>query len=174
MCDDPRCSVPSSNDPAAVRRYARQYSAWLRHRILEHGWAVLSILSEGRRRHPGFSYTIGLWSIGHPELVVFGLAPDRAQTLLNEVSERVRTGLTLVGRETVSAVSMHPSHYLRVFPLPDAESVLLRARDQFRGDHAEPVSALQLVWADENGAFPWEPSYDSPAWLQPMPGTFAA
>jgi hypothetical protein len=86
----------------------------------------------------------------------------------------VRAGLTLVDRESVSAVSMHPSHYLRVFPLPNPESVLLRARDQFRGEQAGPVSALQLVWADGNGAFPWEPTYNSPAWLQPMPGTFAA
>ncbi|MEO8888963.1 MAG: DUF4262 domain-containing protein [Jatrophihabitantaceae bacterium] len=139
-----------------------------------HGWAIQGVLGEDSEQVPGFSYTVGLWGFGHPELVVFGLEYEHAGRLLNEVGEQIRGGLTLVGSEGAHAGSMHPSHRLRVFPVPNPESVILLAQEQYRTDGGRVIPALQLVYADLLGAYPWEPRYRYPRWMQPMPGTFAA
>jgi hypothetical protein len=46
---------------------------------------------------PPFAYTVGRSGahFGQPELVVFGLDPDTAQTILNDLAERVRGGQRL-------------------------------------------------------------------------------
>jgi hypothetical protein len=174
MCDDPRCSAPDSDDPIALQQWEDQESARLRENIRRYGWALQGVLGDDRKQDPGFSYTAGLWGFGHPERVVFGLDHRHAGRLLNEVGEQIRAGLTLVASEGVYASSMHPSHRLRVFPVPNPESLILVAQEQYRTDGGLVVPAVQLVYADLNGAYPWEPRYRYPRWLQPMPGTFVA
>src|SRR5271167_4935713 len=46
---------------------------------------------------PGWSYTIGLYdSFRQPEIVVIGLKTDTAQSLLNEMQQRIRSGLLIL------------------------------------------------------------------------------
>jgi hypothetical protein len=174
MCDDPRCAAPASDDPIALQQWEDQQLARLRENIRRHGWAVQGVLGDHDQHDPGFSYTVGLWGFGHPELVVFGLDHRHAGQLLNEVGEQIRAGQTLVDSEGTHANSIHPTHYLRVFPVPNPQSLILVAQELYRTDGGRVVPALQLVYADVNGVYPWEPRYRYPRWLQPMPGTYAA
>lgn len=48
-----------------------------------------------------FAYTVGLFGIAHPELLVFGLDARTAGALLNDVSARVREGRILVPGSTL-------------------------------------------------------------------------
>jgi hypothetical protein len=44
---------------------------------------------------PAFAYTVGLFGLGHPELVVLGMDTGSAGGLLNHLGERIRAGETL-------------------------------------------------------------------------------
>jgi hypothetical protein len=69
MCDHPGSTIDDYLDE-------------LRAKILEHGWAVQYVEND---RTP-YAYTIGLHDHGLPELLVTGVAPRRAQRLLNRVA----------------------------------------------------------------------------------------
>ena len=56
-----------------------------------HGWHVVRALERHRGR--GFAYTIGLFkNYGHPEVIAFGLPPDRLHALLNLVGDEAKSG----------------------------------------------------------------------------------
>lgn len=69
--------------------------------VRQHGWAI-QYVGGGTCSVPGcecppddeppFAYTIGLFGLAHPELLVFGKSAPYATELLNTVAETVRTG----------------------------------------------------------------------------------
>ena len=108
---------------------------------------------------PPFAYTAGLertW--GHPELLVVGIPWPAAGQVLRGAVERVRDGesfepgpryggLVAAG----DAVFVPVSHAHRIFTMTYA-MWLYHGRDDFR--------ALQLVWPDRAGRYPWDEDYD--------------
>jgi hypothetical protein len=114
---------------------------------VELGWQVRTEDGDDDHKEPDRAFTVGLSRFGHPELVIFGLRPSHAARVLDEVGEQVRSGAVLRGGDPAYAESINP-HKLRVFAAGDG---------------------LQLVWADPNGTFPWEPGFRNPQWLQPIP-----
>jgi hypothetical protein len=84
MCkDDPSCPGPDSDDPVVRQQWWDQRDAWLRETIRRCGWAVQAVFGNPRKRRPDFSYTVGLWGFGHPELLVIGLAAEVAGRVPN-------------------------------------------------------------------------------------------
>ena len=163
-CSDPRCSAAHHNGD--VESWLAQEDARADAVIARHGWLVQAVLGDGRRR-PDLAYTVGLWGLGHPELVVFGLPADTAQPVLNDLGERVRAGTTLRARDVLSFDPW--PHRVHLLAVPHPERVLFQAVRTY----GRPVPALQAVWDDAAGRFPWEAGYTVPRWLQPMPGTHA-
>jgi hypothetical protein len=175
MCrHDPNCSGPDSDDPVAVEAWLDQSDAWLRETIRRYGWAVQAVFGNDERRRPPLSYTVGLWGFGHPELVVFGIHERHAQTLLNELGERVRAGEVLQAGDEVVSQLLRPNPQLRLLPLPNAADVTLDVQRTYGTPGGQAIPALQVCWADIDGTYPWEPGFRYPRWLQPMPGTYAA
>lgn len=172
MCDHPGCNGPDTEDPLAVSAWRDQQDAWLRETIRKHGWAIQAVLGDDQARIPPMSYTVGLWGFGHPELVIFGLQQRHAGRVLNELGELVRAGATLRAGECVDGGS--PLGRMTLLELPNAYQVTLVAQEVYRTDGGAAIPAVQVCWADLRGAYPWEPGYRYPSWLQPMPGTFAA
>lgn len=168
----------------ALQQWLDQEDAWMRDTVREYGWAVQSIFGEGCWGHPGcncgqpqgvsppFAYTVGLYGFGHPELVIFGLGIDPAHAVLNDLGNRVRDGHVFDSDETVTFD--HWPHRLRLFPFRDDGDVpvLISAHRFYQRTQAAPVPTMQCVWDDRWGRFPWDPDYDPPPGLQPMPGTF--
>src|SRR4051794_20537996 len=60
--------------------------------IRQHGVFIQSVRGEPMFRMTCFAYTVGLFGMGHPELLVLGICGQTAGHLLNEVSARVRAG----------------------------------------------------------------------------------
>jgi hypothetical protein len=65
------------------------------------GWAVTYVGGESCSRPgcvcppgdgPPFAYTVGLFGLGNPELLVFGVDPGTASGLLNNLGARVKSG----------------------------------------------------------------------------------
>lgn len=118
--------------------------------IDETGWAVVAV--EGDRGQHVSSYTVGLTRLhGHPELIVSGGGFEQAHHVLDELAEAVHAGRRLapgqvlsrgeVGRECVLVAVADPSRLVL------AQAVYGRFM---------PVMALQVVWADQDGRWPWE------------------
>src|SRR5687767_12106802 len=103
------------------------------------GWMVQAV--SGR---PRLAYTVGLTERGLPELVTTGLAPARAHVLLNSVAA---AGLVLVPGESVQV----GEQVLEVVEVPHPDAHLFTALALY----GDALRAVQLVWADERGHWPW-------------------
>jgi Domain of unknown function (DUF4262) len=116
----------------------------LRAGIAEHGWVVQYVEDD---RMP-FAYTIGLHERRLPELVVSGLGAPRAQWLLNTFAKRM-----LAGRPPVPGNQVWLPAGTRVelvdVARPDVHLVMAV------GIEGDAISAIQLVWADGRGRWPW-------------------
>ena len=128
---------------------------WVRHdgyedlileSIEEHGWH--GVLVPDDAEGPGFAYSIGQ----EPEILVFGLEPEVMHAVLNACAE---------------ATEIKPDVPLSGF-LPGF-SVVFRAVDKahypaYLGyamwyHEGSDFPALQCVWPDDAGKFPWEPAF---------------
>jgi hypothetical protein len=79
--------------------------------ITRFGWAVVPV-GDGSR---AWAYTIGLVEVNHPELVVMGMPPERAGTLLNSLAARIREGSEFLDGERVAVGTEH----YRIAPVSD-------------------------------------------------------
>lgn len=154
----------------------------IRRRIDKYGWAVQAIgeqcavpgCSGGRSNARGadFGYTVGLSRFhGHPELIVTGVPQMQTVAPLNLMGERIRAGHRFVGGDLVTGLFACGCSMavVEVDPRQSARH-LTYANLLYRNPGAPPVRALQIVWPDEAGRFPWDPVYSLPESAQPVLG----
>jgi hypothetical protein len=86
-----------------MSRHDPQTTAWLdkedsmvTRMIREHGWYVEYVIGEPDELITSIAYTIGLFGMGHPELVLLGADPETAMGLLNEIGRQIKGGGDLV------------------------------------------------------------------------------
>lgn len=125
------------------------------------GWAVQSV--GGSRIHAPFSYTVGLTAFGLPELVMTGRRPAEAAGVLNAYAQHLRHSEVPDPGEVVEV----QDRCFEVVALPHPDAHLFVATGLY-GDSA--VCALQLVWADERGRWPWEVGHRGGRGGQPVLG----
>lgn len=118
--------------------------------IDEQGWSVVSVGGAGRRALP-FSHTVGLTRLGHPELLVSGRGPAEARYLLDVLGDEVLAGHRFHVGDALQRDPWSAMRLLRVSS-PDA---LVVAQAVVGTD--SPVPALQVVWCDDAGRWPWDP-----------------
>jgi hypothetical protein len=147
--------------------------------VAEHGWAIQGVLPRADDPAPGppFSYTVGLSGpqFGHPELVVFGLDPDTAQTILNDLGERVRGGQRLHAGQRIGDL-LQGGYEVELLAVEDSadERAPLSVANRLYG-HDGPVDALQVVLPDQHYRFPWDSGFDAGMrMVQPLLGRRAA
>jgi hypothetical protein len=149
MCDDPSMTKLDALD--RMRRLITRY-----------GWAIQFVEAGGTR--PDWAYTVGLTPLGRPELLITGKPPDESCELLNGVAEHLLHAeppapgdqVPLVGGPLVEFVAVHR---------PDVH--LITSATFYGG---EQVRALQLVWADERGRWPWQCGFRGGRGGQPVLG----
>lgn len=153
---------------AQIRAWSDQQNAWQRDTIRTHGWAITAVFGEGV--DPPFAYTVGLSGYaGHPELVIVGLPSGVSGRLLNDYGERVRAGERLRAGDLV--IDAHVGLPLRLIGVTDSmQAEMLDANALYQGADGRPIPALQVVWSDRGGRFPWELGYSVPMSLQPLLG----
>ena len=149
-----KCDDPDLTDADVHRRF--------RAVISEFGWAVQGV--EGDARRAPWAYTVGLTEHQRPELVLTGLDPGPASFVLNEVAGHVLHADPLtVG----SRFQLHGSPELEVVQVAAPDVHLLTAVGIFGAD---AVRAVQLVWSDDDGRWPWDRGFRSGRWQQPVLG----
>lgn len=127
--------------------------------VARYGTHVVKVGSSRPTPTPDWAYTIGLHHrFNHPEVVLFGLRPDLAHTLLNDVRDMVAEGHRFEdGSVTDQVLDGRPCAFREVRPV---------WHDDYFGVmrwyyHREPVRVLQLFWPDRENRFPWQPGFDT-------------
>lgn len=147
--------------------------------IRQYGWSV-ECVNSGTCSHPGcggesdglpFAYTIGLFGMGHPELLILGTTVATAMGVLNTLGERVRAGENLVPGQLLTFDEW--PHRIVPEAVPNPGEILFGANRHYARPAEHSVPALQLSYDDKAGRFPWEPDYVAPD-MQPRPGSFRA
>jgi len=157
-----------------------QHDAWLTETIRRHGWMIQYVGGDTCSRpgcpcpqtdEPPLAYTVGLFGLRHPELLILGVDPETASLVLNALADGIRRGEDLLPGLIVT-VGNWP-HRIVPEPVPNPGEILLTANDFYRRPPEHSVPALQLTYDDADGRFPWDAGYATPG-LQPRPGTFTA
>lgn len=118
--------------------------------IRQVGWAVIAVEDEqGRHLH---TYTAGLTRYhGHPELIFSGADFPTAHHVLDVLADGVREGRRFEPGQLLASDEVGRSCLMvRVDGgrLPLAQALY--------GSPVTTIDALQVVWSDEGGRWPWE------------------
>jgi hypothetical protein len=131
--------------------------------IDQHGWAVRHVLPRVGEEGCPFSYTIGLTAMHHPEVVVYVLA-DRQRP---RIPQRHRaTGQRWPTVHAGLITTDFTENALPMAFMAVQDTIELTAVERVYGH----VDALQLVWPNASGIFPWQPGYGLPPSVQPLLG----
>ena len=147
MCDRPELTMDA-------------YLDRLRDLVAEQRFAVQSV--EGSTTTAELSYSVGLTAQGLPELVVLGLRPPEAHSLLVSAAEYLLDEALVLPGE---ALTCGPWVMEAVEVARPAEH--LRVATALYGDG---VRALQLAWCDSAGRWPWQLGHRARRAGQPMLG----
>ena len=160
-----------TQDPQTIA-WLDQEDAHLARTIRTHGVAVQYVMRGEESDEPPFGYTVGLFGVGHPELVVVGVGHDTAGRMLNHMADLVFDGRNLVPGEVV--VHEDGAQLFTVEPVPNPGEILFSANRFYQRPDEFSVPAYQLTWAHPGGVFPWDAGYPCPPECQPRPGTWRA
>ena len=139
--------------------------------IAQHGWSGQIIPPDDQG--PGFEYTAGLMArFNHPEVVVCGLPDNISHDLLWNVYRQIEQGTRYQhASRTPDLLEGYECHFLQVTP-PHITEVFGYALWHHRHARVQrPFEALQLVWPDRHGRYPFDPDAAETDWsIQPLLG----
>jgi hypothetical protein len=131
----------------------------LRTTVRTHLWAVKCVESA---RRP-YAYTLGLHELGLPELLATGVVTERALALMDYFApEAILNGTPSPGdrivlTDTAMFEAVEVDH-------PDAHMELAVKL------YGPNLRAVQLVWTDDYGRWPWDAAFDFFGMKQPVLG----
>ena len=136
-----------------------------RSRIRRDGWAPVHVAATPRLAE--FSYTVGLTRLhGHPEILVSGAPPDLAARILAAVAQAARADHRVEPGAVWPGAQAGQFQFVRI----DDPGRLAHAQHVYHAS-AGPVPALQVIWSDHQGRWPWSPGWPASAAVQPLFGT---
>jgi hypothetical protein len=127
--------------------------------VREHGCHILQVSPE--KGHPPFSFSIGLaLNYGQAEIIIFGMSPSKAATIINIVRDDAAKGKKYVDGDVSSDILVNGRVCFIEVPLQLYDTYLGTAIWFYRKS-PRPFPCLQLVWPDRHGRFPWETGCDA-------------
>lgn len=160
-----------TSDPQTTA-WLDQEDAHLTQTIRAHRWAVQYVGPGDEPDEPAFGYTVGLFGMGHPELVIVNLPPDITHDILQRVATMVADGRDLVPGEQLTWSDQGAR--LVVEELPNPGDIVFVANRHYQRPDEFSVPAYQLTWDHPGGLFPWDEGYPCGPECQPRPGTWRA
>jgi hypothetical protein len=120
-----------------------------------YGWHVVIVPEDDEG--PGFAYSIGLYrSLGHPEVIIFGLEVDTLHRAVNNVGAEVCQGRRFGEGDTSVEIFEGCPVAFRAVSAEHYEEYLGQAVRYYGG---KEFPALQCFWPDREGRFPWQVGY---------------
>jgi Domain of unknown function (DUF4262) len=129
-----------------------------RESIATNGWHVIKIPEDDEG--PGFAYSIGLrTTFGHAEVIVFGLELDIMHRMINNIGEEIRNGRRFAPGDFSAEVLDDCDVAFRGVERRHFDEYLGFAQRIHEGDG---FAAIQMVWPDSKGRFPWDAGFPDP------------
>lgn len=129
--------------------------------IEKYGHSGIQILGDDPENT--FTYTVGLSDVHWPELIIFGIEPNNALSIINSVVSHLRSTETRPTAGMVIDKALSVPVKLGAIPhdevLEHFKVALRRANE--KGSNDEAIAGLQIVWPDTAGLFPGDDGYDS-------------
>lgn len=114
----------------------------------------------GDEHAPNYAFSIGLYlNYGQAELIIFGLDPNDASIIINDIRDRTAMGRTYAAGDVCDDLFVDQKVCFIEMPL-HAYSAYLGTAIWFYENLPRPFPCLQIVWPDREGRFPWETGYD--------------
>ena len=127
--------------------------------VREHGCQILRIA--GDEQTPDYAFSIGLYlNYGQAELIMFGLDPNDASNIINDIRDRAATGRTCAAGDVCDDLFVDQKVCFMEVPL-HAYSAYLGTAIWFYERLPRPFPCCQIVWPDREGLFPWETGCDT-------------
>jgi hypothetical protein len=147
-------TLPDFQMPVAADEHDRK----LLSDVARHGWHVLHVFDP--ESDLTYSFSVGLYlKFGHPEILVMGLSEEVSRDLINTTAEHIAGGrVFLAGTRTDDLVEGFACGFTPI--LVDHYEQYLGYGIWFYRSLKQPFPAIQLVWPDKQGRFPWEENYD--------------
>lgn len=133
--------------------------------VQRHGWQVVGVTAEDGST--GWAFSVGLYyTFGHPEVVLFGRTTEAMHAALDTVGRDVKAGHRFEDRSECEGLLEGGRCAFRTVRPRWFEPFLGYALWLYG---ATPFPALQCLWADDRGRYPWEPTFRAD-WseLQPL------
>lgn len=125
-----------------------------------HGLHVVGVFDD---REPGdnapldFSYSVGLYaSYDQPEVLLMGLGFERSRTIINSVGEFVKSGESIECDRAYDDFLDGLNIFFRPINKENYREYLGYALWFYQSLKQRPFPAVQLVWPNREGLFPWD------------------
>lgn len=162
----------SSHSDLEIQAWLDQEDEHTAQVIRAHGVYLQYVGGDHAQREASFAYTVGLFGLGHPELLIVGVGPSTASGVLNEVAAMVRDGRNIVAGEMLSFANW--GHRVVAEVVPNPGEIAFAANRFYQRPPQASVPLLQLTYDDKAGRFPWDDGYSNAPWMQPRPGGLRA
>ena len=107
---------------------------------------------------PGFAYSVGLFhNFDHPEILMVGLDLDLMHGVINNLMDDIRSGTLFDPEKRVADILEGFDCEFREVAVSHYRELLGCAIWLYRGTD---FPALQCVWPDMQGHFPWEAGFN--------------
>lgn len=136
--------------------------------IGKYGWSAIGVFPEPETNNPGFTYTTGFEeSYLHPEIIIVGLPDDVCHTFLGAMAEQIKKGVHFKTDTVYDDLANLPVTFVEVSK-KNRDKYLCQTGYYYE-DKGIDFTALQLIWSDTLGVFPYEAGFeDKFKAMQPM------
>lgn len=118
------------------------------------GWQITGVMAREQDRGPDFAYSIGFFhSMGHPEVILFGLPLDTCMKAVNVIGLDIKNGMRFADLKVYADILKMP--HLCCFREVSPHHYRDYIGYALWFYESDPFPLLQCVWSDENGHFPW-------------------
>lgn len=151
MHDEIECEVCSGGMEAFQAKVERD--------MRDYGISVIGVARSSDS--PTFTYSVGFFQIDSPEVIIFGLDPRIATTLLNDLYSKVVEG-KIKPRDWLvdTTLANLPVTFRRADPDVIDEWMTAAFAWSRKKTRRDP-ECLVMVWPDREGKFPWDPGFDT-------------
>jgi hypothetical protein len=129
--------------------------------IQEYGWSVINVLSEDNKI-PSFAYSAGIFrSLEAPEIIIYAMEAEDAQKIINKIGNYIKSGSII-----------EKGKIYKEFIEDSWPCTFIEVEKEYYGEYLgfnnwlyrlSDFPALQCVWADEKGSFPWNKEFNPSA-----------
>lgn len=145
---------------AEIQRRLEMVKAEMLSNIERTGFSITGVFPTEALEHPPFNYTIGLTkSFGIAEMVVSGVSLQVAGHLFHAIVGLAKAGKMPPLDQPISEIANVPV----VLKRAELKGLLLermRGTVAYYRDLGMTFQAVQMVWPDPQGNFPWDEDYD--------------